>query len=217
MDGANGRPLKDIETPALFTQDTAAYMAAYNALPNPNSPNITEAKKLIAQAHAKGETVSIGVENSLTSDTMSAALVSIGQSIGLNVKIVKLTPTAFGNVSYSATCPRPFDALLNWWNPDFPAPSAEIVPPLASNYSDVSCYFSKAFNTLRTRWSATANGSTAQANATIAMMKLLTTDDVYIPLYVDPLVMVEPSNLTGYTQTQVFVYQDMPDQVHFSS
>ena len=217
MDGANGRPLKDIETPALFTQDTAAYMAAYNALPNPNSPNITEAKKLIAQAHAKGETVSIGVENSLTSDTMSAALVSIGQSIGLNVKIVKLTPTAFGNVSYSATCPRPIDALLNWWNPDFPAPSAEIVPPLASNYSDVSCYFSKAFNTLRTSWSATANGSTAQANATIAMMKLLTTDDVYIPLYVDPLVMVEPSNLTGYTQTQVFVYQDMPDQVHFSS
>jgi hypothetical protein len=29
--------------------------------------------------------------------------------------------------------------------------------------------------------------------------------------------MVEPSNLTGYTQTQVFVYQDFPDQVQFTS
>ena len=146
VDGANGRPLKGIETPALFTQQTATYTAAYNALPNPDSPNLPAAKKLIAQAHAKGETVSIGVENSLTSDTVSAALQQIGQSIGLNVKIVKLTPAAFGNVSYSANCPRPYDALLNWWNPDFPAPSAEIVPPLASNYSDVSCYFSKTFN-----------------------------------------------------------------------
>ena len=48
------------------------------------------------------------------------------------------------------------------------------------------------------------------------MMKQLTNDDVYIPLYSDPLVMVEPSNLTGYTQTQVFVYQDFPDQVKFN-
>ena len=215
VDGANGRPLKGIETPALFTQNTALYMAAYNALPNPANANVAAAKKLIAQAHATGETVTIAVETSLTSDTVSAALQQIGQSIGLNVKIDKLTPSSFGNVSYSATCPRPVNALLNWWNPDFPAPSAEIVPPLASNYSDVSCYFSKTFNALRTKWAATANGSVAQANATIAMMNQLTKDDVYIPLYSDPLVMVSPSNLSGYTQTQVFVYQDMPDQVHF--
>ena len=217
VDGAQGRPLRDIETPALFTDHIPLYTAMYNALPNPVSPNLTEAKKLIAQAHAKGETVTIGVEISLTSDTVSAALQQVGQSIGLNVKIEKLTPTAFGNISYSATCPRPVDALLNWWNPDFPAPSAEIVPPLSSNFSDVSCYFSKTFDSLRNAWSASANGTVAQANATIAMIKRLTSDDVYIPLYVDPLVMVEPSNLTGYTQTQVFVYQDMPDQVHFTS
>jgi len=217
VDGVNGRPLKDIETPALFTENTATYMAAYNALPNPNTPNIAAAKKLIAQAHAKGETVTIAVETSLTSDTVSAALQQIGQSIGLNVKIDKLTPSAFGNISYSATCPRPIDALLNWWNPDFPAPSAEIVPPLASNYSDVSCYFSKTFDALRTKWAASANGTLAQANATIAMMKQLTTDDVYMPLYSDPLVMVSPTKLAGYTQTQVFVYQDMPGQVHFTS
>ena len=29
--------------------------------------------------------------------------------------------------------------------------------------------------------------------------------------------MVQPWNLTGYTQTQVFVYQNMPGQVHFTS
>jgi peptide/nickel transport system substrate-binding protein len=217
VDGANGRPLKGIETPALFTDHQSLYMAAYNALPNPVTPNIAAAKKLIAQAHAKGETITIAVETSLTSDTVSAALQQIGQSIGLNVKINKLTPSAFGNVSYSATCPRPVNALLNWWNPDFPAPSAEIVPPLASNFSNVSCYFSKTFTALRTAWAKTANGSVAQVNATIAMMKQLTKDDVYIPLYSDPLVMVQPSNLTGYTQTQVFVYQDMPGQVHFTS
>jgi peptide/nickel transport system substrate-binding protein len=216
VDGSNGRPLRDVETPGLFTTNTALYMAAYNALPNPVTPDLTKAKALIKQAKATGETVSIAVEDSLTSNTVSAALQAIGQSIGLNVKIVKLTPDAFGTASYSATCPRTYDALLNWWNPDFPAPSAEIVPPLASNYSDVSCYFSKTFNAERDTWAASTNGSVAQANDTIAMMKQLTNDDVYIPLYSDPLVMVEPSNLTGYTQTQVFVYQDFPDQVKFN-
>jgi hypothetical protein len=55
----------------------------------------------------------------------------------------------------------------------------------------------------------------AQANATIAMLKQVTRDDVYVPIYVDPLVQVQPANLKGYTQTQVFVYQDFPDQVAF--
>jgi peptide/nickel transport system substrate-binding protein len=215
VDGSNGRPLNGIETPALFTDHTSMYNAAYKALPNPNRPNLTEAKKLIEQAHATGKTVRIGVENTLTSDTVSAALEQIGKSIGLNVKILKMTPTAWSNVEYSGTCPRPVDAMLNWWNPDYPAPSAEVVPPLSSNYSDVSCYFSTKFNSLRTAWAATKNGSAAQATATIAMIKQVTADDVYVPLYSDPLVMIEPSNLSGYTQTQVFVYQNFPDQVHF--
>ena len=55
----------------------------------------------------------------------------------------------------------------------------------------------------------------AQANATIAMLKQVTADDVYVPMYVDPLVQVQPANLQGYTQTQVFVYQDFPDMVSF--
>jgi peptide/nickel transport system substrate-binding protein len=215
VDGKYGRPLDLVETPALFTDHQSQYMSAYNGLGIPNSPNLAKAKQLIAQAHAKGEAVNIAIEQSLTSDTVGAELQQVGSSIGLNVKMDKLTPAAFGNVSYSGKCPRTVDALTNWWNPDFPAPSAELVPPLASVYSDVSCYFSPTFNKLRAAWAATKNGSTAQVNATIALMKQVTKDNVYIPMYSDPLVMVQPSNLHGYTQTQVFVYQDFPDQVSF--
>jgi ABC-type transport system substrate-binding protein len=217
IDGTYGRPLKGIETPGLFTDHQSAYMAAYNALPYPDSPNLSQARKLISEAHAKGTTISIAVLDSLTSDTVSAALQQVGQSIGVKVQIVKLTSAAFDNESYSGKCPHTYDALVNYWNPDFPAPSAELVPPLASVFSDVSCYFSSTFNAARSKWAATADGSSAQVQATISMMKLVTKDNVYVPLYVDPLVQVRPSNLTGYTETQVFVYQDFPDQVHFTS
>jgi peptide/nickel transport system substrate-binding protein len=215
VDGQYGRPLRGIETPGLFTDHQSLYEAAYNSLPNPVNPNLAAARKLIAQAHASGTAVTIGILQSLTSDTVSAVLQQVGQSIGLNVKIVKLTPAAFGNESYSGKCPRTYDGLMNYWNPDFPAPSAELVPPLASLFSNVSCYMSPKFNHLRTAWAATPNGTVAQANATIAMLKQVTTDDVYVPMYVDPLVQVQPANLQGYTQTQVFVYQDFPDQVSF--
>jgi peptide/nickel transport system substrate-binding protein len=216
VDGSYGRPLRDIETPALFSDHKSLYEAAYNSLPNPVTPNLPEAKKLIAEAHASGKSVSIAILESLTSDTVGATLQQVGQSIGVKVNIVKLTPAAFGAVSYSNKCPRPYDALTNYWNPDFPAPSAELVPPLASVYSDVSCYYSKTFDKLRDAWGASKNGTVGQAKATIAMLKQVTKDDVYIPMYVDPLVQVAPANLKGYTQTPVFVYQDFPDQVHFN-
>ena len=215
VDGKYGQPLRGIETPGLFTDHQSLYLAAYNALPNPVNPNLPEARKLIAAAHASGKTVTIAILQSLTSDTVGATLQQVGQSIGINVKIAKLTPAAFGNESYSGKCPRTYDALVNYWNPDYPAPSAEIVPPLASLFSNVSCYMSPKFNQLRTAWTATPNGSVAQANATIAMLKQVTADDVYVPMYVDPLVQIQPANLHGYTQTQVFVYQDFPDQVSF--
>ena len=106
VDGKYGRPLDLVETPALFTDHQSQYMAAYNALGVPNSPNLTKAKQLIAKAGAKGETVNIAIEQSLTSDTVGAELQQVGSSIGLNVKMDKLTPAAFGNVSYSGKCPR---------------------------------------------------------------------------------------------------------------
>ena len=149
VDGKYGRPLDLVETPALFTDHQSQYMAAYNALGSPEQPEPDQGKAAHRQGHAKGETVNIAIEQSLTSDTVGAELQQVGSSIGLNVKMDKLTPAAFGNVSYSGKCPRTVDALTNWWNPDFPAPSAELVPPLASVYSDVSCYYSPTWNKLR--------------------------------------------------------------------
>ena len=107
VDGRYGRPLLGIETPGLFTDHQSLYQSAYNALPNPVNPNLTAARKLIAQAHAAGTAVTIGILQSLTSDTVSAVLQQAGSSIGLNVKIVKLTPAAFGNESYSGKCRVP--------------------------------------------------------------------------------------------------------------
>jgi peptide/nickel transport system substrate-binding protein len=207
IDGVEGEPLKAIETPALFTNYRSLYMQAYDAFQNPVHPDISGAKKLIQEAHAEGQTVTIGVDVTLFSDPVSAELEAAGQAIGLNVKVSKLPSAAFDAETYSGHCPHTYDALFNNWTPDFPTPSAEIVPPLASIYSDVSCYFSPVFNTLRAKWEATKNGSVAEAKAIIAMMKLVTNDNVYIPMYDDPLVQVRQADLTGYNESQVWEYQ----------
>lgn len=216
VDGEAGRPLKGFETPALFTTNTKTYMAAYNALPNPVTPNIAAAKKLVAQAHDKGKTVTVAIENNPFSDVLAAAIQQMATSIGMKAKVSKLTPSAYSVIDYDSKCPRPYDAMWSYWGPDFPAATAELVPPLATIYSDNPCYFSKTFDKLRSQWAHAPNGSTAQVNATIGMMKQVTKDNIYVPLWVDPLVMVEPKNLTGYTQTQEFIYQDFPDQVHYT-
>ncbi len=214
IDGAEGEPLKDMETPALFTDYRSLYLGAYDSLPNPIHPDITAAKALIKEAHAQGTTVTIGIEDSLTSDTVSAELEAAGQAIGLKVKMVRLTSAAFDATVYSGHCPS-YNAVTGYWAPDFPTAAAEIVPPLASVYSNNSCYFSSTYNALKAKWAASPNGSETQARATIAMMKLVADDYVYIPLYADPLVQVHEVSLTGYTESQVWEYQPFAVQLHF--
>ena len=105
MDGTYGRPLRDVENPGLFTDHQSLYEAAYNALPNPVTPDLSQALEVdrpgTRERHDRG--ASIAIEQSLTSDTVSAALQAVGQSIGLKVNVVKLTPAAFGAEATAAS------------------------------------------------------------------------------------------------------------------
>lgn len=206
-DGSAGEPLKGPVPPGLTTFQDAFFTSSYNSLPLSTSPEIAAAKKLVQQAHATGAKFTIAALAGGTTDTVAAELQQAGQAIGLNVNVLKLPSADFFTESFSGKEPRTYDGLLNFWAPDFPDPSALLVPPFGSKFSNVEGYFDPAYTKLEQAWSKTKNGSLEQAQVLAKMERMLIDKTVKIPLTVTPLVQIHKNTFGGYQQTKIFIYQ----------
>lgn len=204
----HAQPLKGPVTPGISAWAGDKFNAAYDALPVATSPNLEKAKQLISDAGAAGAKVTILVLESPTADIVGPAIQQAGTSIGLDVTIKKLPGADFFGEEFSGKLPRTYDAMLNFWAPDFPDLSGIIVNQFASKYNNVFGYEDPAYRDLEKQWAQAANQSDAQANALVKMMAMLIDKSVEIPLYVDPLVTVTSKKIGGYGTTKLFYYQD---------
>lgn len=214
INGSAAQPLKGPVPPGLTTYQKAYLTSSYNALPLPVTPDIAAAKKLIQQANAAGTKVTIAALSGGSIATVAAELQQAGAAIGLNITVRKLPSSDFFAESFSGKEPRTYDALLNFWMPDFPDYSALLVPPFGSVYSNVEGYFSPAYKALENKWAATENESLAQAQALAAMQQMLIVQTVKIPLYTNPLVQVHKTTFGGYTNTMMNIYQPFMLYMH---
>lgn len=216
IDGSAAEPLKGPVPPGLTTFQQAFFAKAYNALPLGVKPDIATAKKLIAQAHAEGTKVTLAGLAGGSTDIVAAELQQAGQSIGLNVNVLKLPSSDFFAESFSGKEPRTYDGLMNFWEPDYPDPSALLVPVFGSVYSNVEGYFDPAYKALTAQWAKTPNNSLAQANALAKMETMLIRKTVKIPLTVVPLVQVQKKSITGYKENKMVIYEPFILYMHAS-
>jgi peptide/nickel transport system substrate-binding protein len=207
LDGSVGEALKGPVPPGLTTFEQAFFAKTYNALPLPVTPDIAGAKKLVAQAHAAGTKITIAGLAGNTTDTIGAELQQAGTQVGLDVKVLKLPSSAFFAESFSGKEPRTYDGLLNFWAPDFPDPSALLVPVFGTTFSNVEGYEDPAYRALEAQWSTTKDGSLAQAQVLGKMEQMLIAKTVKIPLTVAQLVQVHAKSFGGYQETKMLPYQ----------
>jgi len=208
VSGAYAQPLKAPAPPGLSAWKTDAFDAAYAALATPLTPDIEQAKALIAAAGAKGLKAEVIVQESPTADIVGPAIQQAGASIGLEISIKKLPTADWAAANFSGIEPRPFDSMLNFWAADYPDLSADIVIPFSNQYSNVEGWDNAAYLALEDAWTKTAPDSDAQAKALTDMQQMLVDQTVKIPLYVDPTVQTQSSKIGGYTQTKFWFYQN---------
>lgn len=207
------QPLKGPTNPGLSSWDIDKFNAAYDALQLPVTPDLQTAKQLVNEAGATGTKLTIVVLEGPTADIVAPAIQQAGTSIGLDVTIKKLPGPDFFAESFSGKLPRTYDAMLNFWAPDFPDLSGIIVNQFASPFNNVEGYEDPAYRDLEKQWAQTENLSNAQADVLIKMQAMLIDKTVKIPLYVDPLVMVTTKKIGGYAATKLFYYQDFIRQL----
>jgi peptide/nickel transport system substrate-binding protein len=205
--GKYGAPLKAPIPPGLSTYQTGLFNSAYDKLDLPTSPDVSAGKKLVEQAGAQGKTVTIGVLASGTNDIVGPVIAQAGKSVGLNVVIKKLAPNDYFPENFSGKWPRTYDGLLNFWAADYPDPAADLVTPFGSKFSNVEGWQNAAYTKLTNQYMNSAPQSPASAQILAKMETMLIDKTVKIPLWVDPLIDVRKSSITGYKITKVYFYQ----------
>jgi peptide/nickel transport system substrate-binding protein len=208
VSGKYAQPLKAPVPPGLSSWGLATFQQAYDAVPTPLSPDLTTARKLIADAGAQGKKAEIIVQESPTADIVGPAIQQAGASIGLQITIKKLPTADWATVNFSGQEPRPVDAILNFWAADFPDYSAVLITPFSNIYSNFEGFDDPAYRAIEAKWALSAPQSSEQAELLIQMLNVLVDKTIKIPLYVDPLIMVHSKKIGGYTETKFWFYQN---------
>jgi peptide/nickel transport system substrate-binding protein len=214
VSGKYAQPLKAPVPPGLSSWGLDVFQQAYDAVPIPLSPDLGTAKKLITEAGADGKAGEVVVQESPTADIVGPAIQQAGASIGLHISIKKLPTADWASVNFSGQEPRPVDAILNFWAADFPDYSAVLITPFSNVYSNFEGFMDPSYRVIEDKWALTAPESKEQADLLIQMLNMLVEKAVKIPLYVDPLLMVHSKQVTGYTETKFWFYQNFAASLH---
>ena len=111
--------------PLAWSGDPAAatYRAAYDALPADDTPNLTEARKLVKEAGAEGKTLVMVIPAGSTTETQAATLVqAAAKKIGITIKLRTLQPTPFSALFYSPQARSGTDFVLTIGYQEVPGP-----------------------------------------------------------------------------------------------
>jgi peptide/nickel transport system substrate-binding protein len=127
-----------LSNPGAFGYGQSVFTAAYNASPV-MSQNLTEAKKLIAQAGAAGKTFTIGTSSALSNiAAVTGAYQAAAEAIGLKVKLKSVSANNYINFFVDAKARAGIDGFLTVNYGDYADPAALlatlVLPGGSQNY-----------------------------------------------------------------------------------
>ncbi|HTW21314.1 MAG TPA: ABC transporter substrate-binding protein [Mycobacteriales bacterium] len=126
--------------PGTFGYGTSVFDEAYNSSPVLNQ-NLTEAKKLIAQAGVAGQTITIGTSSQLSNiSAVTGAYQQAAEAIGLKVKLKSVSANNYINFFTEAKARAGIDGFLTVNYGDYSDPAALlatiVLPGGSQNYDN---------------------------------------------------------------------------------
>ena len=211
-DGAALMP-RWLANPGAFGYGQQVFNAAYDSSPVMNQ-NLAQAKKLIQQAGATGETVTIGTTSQVPSiASATGAYQQAAEAIGLNVKLDSVSADNYINFFTSTSARKGVDGFITVNYGDYADPAALLatiaLPGASQNYDN--------FNDPQLTSLLSQARGTANANARAALVakaeELAAKELPWIPDAQPTSVLMLSSGLTGAVSSFAYMFAPWADDL----
>ncbi len=211
-DGAALMP-RWLANPGTFGYGTQVFNAAYDSSPVMKQ-DLAAAKKLVQQAGATGQTITIGTTSQVPSlADLAGAYQTAGEAIGLNVKLDSVSADNYINFFTSASARKGVDGFITVNYGDYADPAALLatiaLPGASQNYDNFN---DPQLTSLLSQARGTADAD-ARATLVAKAEELAAKDLPWIPDAQPTSVLMLNSGLTGAVSSFAYMFAPWADNL----
>jgi peptide/nickel transport system substrate-binding protein len=209
-----GQVARELASPGSWGYERTTFKNAWDNAGEP-TVDVEAAKRLVAEAGAKGKTVVFGTSGELKNfDTDATAYRSAAQSIGLRVKMRPFSAQAYGNLFVDPKVRATVDGFFTVWYSQYGDPggglySTLFLPDAPQNFSG---YSNKDVTRLLEQARGTADPK-QRAGLTVQAQGIISRDLPWIPNVAPDTVLIMNSKLTGALDSSSYLHAPWADQL----
>lgn len=204
---------KSLSPPGTFGYGRDVFQQAYDALPG-LSGSLDDAKKLVQEAGAEGQTITIGMSSELANlATEAGAYEAAAEAIGLKAKLKSVSGANYINFFIDPAAREGIDGFFTTNYGDYADPAALlgtlVMPDGSQNYSGYSNQqVTDLMNAARTE-----PDETKRAQDVADAQKIIMQDMPWIPNAFPNSTLITSSNLTGAVASFAYMFAPWADQL----
>jgi peptide/nickel transport system substrate-binding protein len=200
-------PARALAVPGTWGYGKDVFTKAWNDLPDVSKPDVEAAKQLVADAGATGQTVKIGMSSELSPLAVTAGEIQRAlESIGMKAELVSLSAAAYITFFIDPKAREGVDGFLTTNYPNYSDPLGLYATMIAPDGSQAyNGYADPAAQQLVSE-ARSEPDDTKRAEKVVELQKMITDENLWIPLVAPTNVLVMSKNITGAPSTFAYMF-----------
>ena len=200
-------PARAVAVPGTWGYAKDVFTKAWNELPDVSVPDVEAAKKLVEEAGAAGQTVRIGMSSELNPLAVTAGEIQrAAESIGLKAELVSLSAAAYITFFIDAKAREAVDGFLTTNYPNYADPLGIYATMIAPAGSQAYNGYADPAAVQLVADARSEVDDTKRAEKVVELQKVITDENLWIPLVAPTNVLVMNKNITGAPSTFQYMF-----------
>lgn len=200
-------PARAIAVPGTWGYAKDVFTKAWNELPDVSVTDVEAAKKLVEEAGAAGQTVRIGMSSELNPLAVTAGEIQrAAESIGLKAELVSLSAAAYITFFIDAKAREAVDGFLTTNYPNYADPLGIYATMIAPAGSQAYNGYADPAAVQLVADARSEVDDTKRAEKVVELQKVITDENLWIPLVAPTNVLVMNKNITGAPSTFQYMF-----------